>query len=124
MDVSFAVSRVRPGLSDGKYPADCPTRVVLNHVTSRWGVLVLLSLEQGSHRYGELRREIDGISEKMLASTLRTFERDGIVLREAQATIPPRVDYTLTERGQEIAARLLPLMDWIVDNADDIVSGR
>ncbi len=124
MDVSFAVSRVRPGLSDGKYPADCPTRVVLNHVTSRWGVLVLLSLEQGSHRYGELRREIDGISEKMLASTLRTFEKDGIVLREAQATIPPRVDYTLTERGQEIAARLLPLMDWIVDNADDIVSGR
>ncbi len=46
------------------------------------------------------------------------------MLREAQATIPPRVDYTLTERGQEIAARLLPLMDWIVDNADDIVSGR
>lgn len=124
MDVSFAVSRVRPGLSDGKYPADCPTRVVLNHVTSRWGVLVLLSLEQGSHRYGELRREIDGISEKMLASTLRTFEKDGIVLREAQATIPPRVDYTLTKRGQEIASRLLPLMDWIADNADDIVAGR
>jgi DNA-binding HxlR family transcriptional regulator len=124
MDVSFAVSRVRPGLSDGRYPADCPTRVVLNHVTSRWGVLVLLALEQGSHRYGELRREIDGISEKMLASTLRTFERDGIVLREAQATIPPRVDYTLTDRGQQIASRLLPLMDWIADNADDIVAGR
>jgi DNA-binding HxlR family transcriptional regulator len=124
MDVSFAVSRVRPGLSDGRYPADCPTRIVLNHVTSRWGVLVLLALEQGSHRYGELRREIDGISEKMLASTLRTFEKDGIVLREAQATIPPRVDYTLTERGQQIASRLLPLMDWIADNADDIVAGR
>jgi DNA-binding HxlR family transcriptional regulator len=124
MDVSFSVSRARPGVASGKYPADCPTRVVLNHVTSRWGVLVLLALEQGSMRYGELRREIEGISEKMLASTLRTFEADGIVLREAQATIPPRVDYTLTDRGQQIAARLLPLMDWIADNADDIVGGR
>jgi DNA-binding HxlR family transcriptional regulator len=124
MDVSFAVSRTRPGSAGGKYPADCPTRIVLNHVTSRWGVLVLLALEQGSMRYGELRREIEGISEKMLASTLRTFETDGIVLREAQATIPPRVDYTLTDRGEQIARRLLPLMDWIADNADDIVAGR
>ncbi|MCU1527647.1 MAG: transcriptional regulator [Frondihabitans sp.] len=124
MDVSFAVSRVQPGRAGGKYPADCPSRVVLNHVTSRWGVLVLLSLEQGSLRWGELRREIEGISEKMLASTLKTFEADGIVLRESQGTIPPRVDYSLTERGREIAERLLPLMDWIADNADEIVAGR
>jgi DNA-binding HxlR family transcriptional regulator len=87
-------------------------------------VLILLALEQGSLRYGELRREIEGISEKMLASSLRTFEADGIVHREAQASIPPRVDYSLTPRGREIAERLLPLMDWIADNADDIVAGR
>jgi DNA-binding HxlR family transcriptional regulator len=124
MDVSFAVSRVQPGQTSGKYPADCPTRVVLNHVTSRWGVLVLLALEQGGLRWGELRREIEGISEKMLASTLKTFEADGIVLRESQGTIPPRVDYSLTERGREIAERLLPLMDWIADNADEILAGR
>lgn len=124
MSVSFEVSRARPGVADGRYPANCPTRVVLNHVTSRWGVLILLALEQGSKRWGELHREIEGISEKMLASTLRTFEADGIVHREAQATIPPRVDYTLTDRGQQIATRLLPLMDWIADNAEDIVAGR
>jgi DNA-binding HxlR family transcriptional regulator len=121
VNVSFAVSRRRPGVASGKYPADCPSRVVLTHVTSRWGVLVLLALEQGSLRWGELRREIEGVSEKMLASTLRTFEADGFVHREAQATIPPRVDYSLTPRGREVAERLMPLMDWIADNADEIV---
>jgi DNA-binding HxlR family transcriptional regulator len=121
MDVSFAVTRERPGYTVGKYPADCPTRIVLNHVTSRWGVLVLMALERGTLRWGELRREVEGISEKMLASTLRTFEADGIVRRDAQPTVPPRVDYTLTARGHEIADRLLPLMDWIHDNADEIV---
>lgn len=124
MSVSFEISRTRPGASGGKYPADCPTRTVLTHVTSRWGVLILLALENGPLRWGELHREIEGISEKMLASTLRTFAADGIVDRQAQATIPPRVDYSLTERGHEIALRLMPLMDWIADNADDIVGGR
>ncbi|RKR74573.1 winged helix-turn-helix transcriptional regulator [Frondihabitans australicus] len=124
MDVSFAVTRERPGFTGGEFPADCPTRVVLNHVTSRWGVLVLMALESGSRRYGELKREIGGISEKMLASTLRTFEKDGFVLRVAQPTIPPRVDYSLTPRGEEVALRLLPLMDWIADNADAILEGQ
>ncbi|PZF25839.1 transcriptional regulator [Curtobacterium sp. MCLR17_045] len=104
-----------------RFPAACPTRVVLTHVTSRWGVLVLLALEPGSMRWGELRRTIEGISEKMLASTLRTLEHDGIVNRVAQPTIPPRVDYSLTDSGSELAARLVPLMDWIVDHADAIV---
>jgi len=57
----------------------------------------------------------------MLASTLRTLEADGLVLREAQATIPPRVDYSLTDRGRELADRMLPLMDWIAENAAAIV---
>ena len=104
-----------------RFPAACPTRVVLTHVTSRWGVLVLLALEPGGMRWGELRRTIEGISEKMLASTLRTLEQDGIVNRVAQPTIPPRVDYSLTDSGAELAARLLPLMDWIVEHADAIV---
>jgi len=97
---------------------------VLDHVTSKWGVLVLIALSQQQLRWGELRRTIEGISEKMLASTLRTLEADGLVLREAQAMIPPRVDYSLTPRGRELADRMLPLMDWISDNADDIVAGR
>ncbi|MBG6060118.1 DNA-binding HxlR family transcriptional regulator [Cryobacterium sp. MP_M5] len=122
MKVSFEVSRARPGAVGGLYPAKCATRTVLDHVTSKWGVLVLLALEQESLRWGELRRAIEGISEKMLASTLRTLEADGFVNREAQATIPPRVDYELTERGRELTRRLLPLMDWIADNADEIVA--
>jgi DNA-binding HxlR family transcriptional regulator len=122
MDVSFALSHTRPGMTDGIYLATCPTRTVLDHVTSKWGVLVILALEQDSLRWGELRRTVEGISEKMLASTLRTLEKDGFVHREAQATIPPRVDYNLTPLGRELAQRLLPLMDWITDNANEIIA--
>lgn len=122
MKVSFEVSRARPGSTDGVFPQKCATRTVLDHVTSKWGVLILLALQQESLRWGELRRAIEGISEKMLASTLRTLEADGFVHREAQASIPPRVDYELTELGHELALRLLPLMDWIADNADGIMA--
>src|SRR5680860_504438 len=122
MKVSYDISRARPGATDGVYPQKCASRTVLDHVTSKWGVLVLLSLQQESLRWGELRRSIEGISEKMLASTLRTLEADGFVHRAAQAVIPPRVDYSLTDRGQEVALRLMPLMDWIADNAEEITA--
>ena len=110
------------GFTDGVLPANCESRIVLDHVTSKWGVLVIIALSRQGLRWGELRRTIEGISEKMLASTLRTLEADGLVLREAQATIPPRVDYSLTDRGRELADRMLPLMEWIADNAAAIVN--
>ena len=122
MKVSFDVSRTAPGFTGGILPEACPTRVVLDHVTSKWGVLVLLALTQGTHRWGELRRVVEGVSEKMLASTLRTLERDGFVNRESFPVIPPKVEYSLTPRGRELAERLLPLMDWIADNADAILA--
>lgn len=112
------------GFSDGVLPSACPTRIVLNHVTSTWGVLVLVALSQSDLRWGELRRTVQGISEKMLAQTLKTLEADGFVLRTAQPTIPPRVDYSLTARGHELTAHLLPLMSWIAANADEIVAGE
>jgi DNA-binding HxlR family transcriptional regulator len=121
MKVSFDVSRQAPGFTDGILPRACSTRVVLDHVTSKWGVLVLLALAQGTLRWGELRRTVEGISEKMLASTLRTLERDGFVSRDAHPVIPPRVDYALTDRGRALTDRLQPLMDWIADHADEIV---
>ncbi len=102
--------------------ANCPSRTVLDHVTSKWGVLVLLALIPGTLRWSELRREVEGISEKMLASTLRTLEADGLVAREAFPTIPPRVEYRLTARGRELTDRLEPLMGWIAANADDILA--
>ena len=72
-------------------------------------------------RWGELRRRAQGISEKTLAQTLRTLERDGLVHRDAQPVIPPRVDYSLTERGRELAALLLPLVEWTVVHAEEIL---
>ncbi len=109
------------GFTAGVLPAQCPSRTVLDHVTSKWGVLVIIALSQEDLRWSELRRVVEGVSEKMLAQTLRTLEADGFVLREAQLTIPPRVDYSLTERGRALATRLLPLMDWIAENAADIL---
>jgi DNA-binding HxlR family transcriptional regulator len=109
-------------LTDGRLPAACPTRVVLDHVTSRWGVLLLLALSEGDLRWGELRRTVEGISEKMLAQTLRTLAADGLVDRSVTAAVPPRVDYSLTSRGRELVDHLLPLMGWIAANAEAILT--
>ncbi len=100
------------------FASNCPSRVVLDHVTSKWGVLVLAALAASPRRWGELHRYVEGISEKMLAQTLRALEGDGFVLRESAGTVPPRVDYSLTPLGQELAALLVPLVRWIGDNVD------
>lgn len=121
MTVSFADLRAE---NDGIFSEDCSTRVVLDHVMSKWGVLVLLALSDGTRRWGELRREVAGISEKMLGSTLRTLEADGIVHREAYPEVPPRVEYRLTPLGDDLMQRMLPLMEWIAAHADGIVRGR
>ena len=124
MPVSTQVSVLQRIQAEGALTTNCPTRTVLDHVTSKWGVLLLVFLSDSSMRWGELRRAVEGISEKMLAQTLRTLEADGLVHREVTATVPPRVDYSLTARGTELVAQLLPLMEWIADNADDIVGAR
>lgn len=110
-------------LAAGRLPAACPSRVVLDHVTSKWGVLVLVALSERTLRWGELRRVVEGVSEKMLAQTLRTLEADGLVERTVTGTVPPRVDYALSPLGHELAERLLPLVSWVVDHADAIVAG-
>ena len=108
--------------ADGIFPAGCPSRTVLDHVSSKWGVLILVALWNGPQRWSELRRRAEGISEKMLAQTLKTLEGDGFVRRDAQAVIPPRVDYSLTGRGRGLVAVLLPLVTWIAGHADEIVT--
>ncbi|MFS0793644.1 winged helix-turn-helix transcriptional regulator [Microbacterium sp. 1P10AE] len=95
----------------------CPTPTVLDHVMGKWGVLVLVGLSDGTQRWGELRRNITGISEKMLASTLKTLEADGLVRRTAYPEVPPRVEYALTDLGRDLMERVLPLMEWVADNA-------
>lgn len=106
------------------YAPACPSRGVLDHVTSRWGVLVLVTLLQGTHRFSELRRTVAGVSEKMLAQTLQALEQDGFVLREVYPVIPPRVDYSLTPMGREVAERIKGLTGWIEDNLARIVTAR
>lgn len=102
----------------------CPSRAVLAHVTSRWGVLVLVVLLDGTHRFSQLRRQVGGVSEKMLAQTLDALVGDGFVLRRDHGEIPPRVDYTLTPLGREAAERLEALVDWIQDNFPRIADAR
>jgi len=96
--------------------AACPSREVLKHLTSRWGVLVLIALEGGTHRFGELRRRIGGISERMLAQTLHWLAQDGMVDRVVHDVVPPHVEYSLTPLGQEAAAKVRDLADWIEAN--------
>lgn len=108
--------------ADGIFPAGCPSRTVLDHVSSKWGVLILVALWNGPQRWSELRRRAEGISEKMLAQTLKTLEGDGFLHREARPVIPPRVDYSLSDRGRELVAVLLPLVTWIAEHADEIVN--
>jgi DNA-binding HxlR family transcriptional regulator len=93
--------------------AACPSREVLKHVTSRWGVLVLIALHGQTRRFSELRRLIGGVSERMLAQTLQWLEHDGLVDRVAYPVVPPHVEYSLTPLGQEAAERVRLLADWI-----------
>ncbi|MFG2196091.1 winged helix-turn-helix transcriptional regulator [Streptomyces sp. NPDC048639] len=102
----------------------CPSRGTLEHVTGRWGALTLGALYEGSVRFNELRRRVDGVSEKMLSQTLHALERDGLVHREAQPTNPPRVDYELTSLGHEVAEHLRTLIHFLEGSMDDVLAAR
>jgi DNA-binding HxlR family transcriptional regulator len=91
----------------------CPSREVLKHITSRWGVLVLISLEDGTQRFSALRRAVGGINERMLAQTLQWLEADGLVERIDFKVVPPHVEYRLTPLGREAAEKVRQLADWI-----------
>ncbi|MER7915673.1 MULTISPECIES: helix-turn-helix domain-containing protein [unclassified Streptomyces] len=95
------------------FHTDCPARDMVDHVTSRWGIWVLISLRSNDLRFYELRDSIQGVSEKMLAQTLRALVQDGLVRREVEPTTPPQVTYGLTEFGQDIGEPLTDLFDRI-----------
>lgn len=103
---------------------DCPSREILNHVCSRWGVLVLVVLLDGMHRFSELRRKIGGVSEKMLSQTLQSLEQDGFVDRKALPVVPPHVEYRLTAMGEEVALQMDGLTTWIEENLPRILAAR
>lgn len=106
------------------YDASCPARQVLEHLTSRWGVLALGALQERTYRFADLGRRIGGVSEKMLAQTLRTLERDGFVRRVSYAEVPPRVEYSLTDRGREAAALTTALVSWVERQAAIVMTSQ
>jgi len=123
----MAVSKRTADASDAG-EAMCPYRLVMEHVTSRWGVLVLIELLERPYRFSELRRAIGrigrNVSEKMLTQTLQTLERDGLVHRDAKPVIPPRVDYSLTDLGREAAEQVRALALWTNERMADVEKAR
>ena len=106
------------------YNALCPTRQVLNRIADKWTVLVVSSLESGTKRFSVLRREIDGVSQKMLTQTLRGLERDGLVTRKIYATVPPKVEYSLTPLGNTLVVLLRSIRVWSETHIEKVMSAQ
>ncbi|MGW7265598.1 winged helix-turn-helix transcriptional regulator [Streptomyces sp. NPDC054842] len=112
------------GLPADVYSAKCPTRQVLDHISGKWTILVVDALLQGTLRYSELSRRIEGVSQKMLTRTLRGLEADGFVRRTVYPTVPPRVEYDLTELGRSLAEPVTVLREWTEAHINDIERAR
>lgn len=102
----------------------CPSRPVLEHITGRWGKLVLIALRDSPARFNELRRRVGGVSEKMLAQSLHALERDGFVAREVHSAIPPRVEYSLTPLGTRTTQKLWELVAHLEDAMPQVLAAQ
>lgn len=121
MPAKFNFPPVEPGSGNDRR---CPVRDVLDCIGDRWSLLTLIALADGTLRFTEVKRAIGDISQRMLAQTLRTLEREGYVTREVYPTIPPKVEYTLTELGKSLLTKVTPLIGWADDNHDRIRKAR
>ena len=102
----------------------CPVTDVLRHVGDKWTLLIVILLGRRPHRFNELHRSVEGISQRMLTRTLRALERDGLAARTVYPTIPPGVEYDLTPLGRTLLDPLSALADWAVEHGADIVTAR
>ena len=102
----------------------CPSRQILQHLTSRWGALILVALAGRTLRFSQLRRALGNVSERMLAQTLQGLEADGMVRRVAHDVVPPHVDYSLTEIGEEAAGLVTGLAQWVERRLPEIMAKR
>ena len=102
------------------YDANCATRRILDRIGDRWTVLIIGALGDGDARFSELRRRIEGISQKMLTQTLRGLERDGLVTRTVYPEVPVRVEYSLTNAGRTLLEPLAALRDWAIEHLNEI----
>lgn len=111
-------------VKDALFP-NCPIRNILSRIGDKWSMLVLYTLETDeAKRFKELQRNIPDISQKMLTATLRMLEADGLVKRKAFAEVPPRVEYSLSDKGKTLLPHINALLSWATDNMDDIYESR
>ncbi|PKE28493.1 transcriptional regulator [Rahnella sp. AA] len=103
---------------------NCPSREILRHITSRWGLLILLALSDQTLRFSELRRKVGGVSEKMLAQTLQSLEEDGFIDRRSFPVVPPHVEYSLTPLGIEVKDQVSGLANWLESNLHRVLKQR
>jgi DNA-binding HxlR family transcriptional regulator len=111
-------------LAPNPYAADCPTRLVLDRIGDKWAVLVLLLLSEKPFRFNALRRHIEGISQKMLAQTLKSLDRDGLVSREVFATVPVTVEYSITPLGRTLTGVVDELRIWAETHIDQVLEAQ
>jgi DNA-binding HxlR family transcriptional regulator len=111
-------------LGGSPYRADCPTRQILDRIGDRWTVLIVGALWDGSARFSELRRRIEGVSQKMLTQTLRGLERDGLVHRTVYPEVPIRVEYRLTEAGRTLREPLRALEEWSITHLGGVSASQ
>jgi DNA-binding HxlR family transcriptional regulator len=118
-------SETQPKLTEAcAFNAQCPTRLILNRIADKWTVLVMILLESETKRFSELQREIGGISQKMLTQTLRGLERDGLVSRKVHATVPPKVEYSLTPLGHTLKDLLYAIKTWSETHINEVVTAQ
>ena len=106
------------------FDSNCPTRQVLDCIADKWTVLIIRRLADGTLRFAQLRRAVDGISQKVLTNTLRELERDGIVTRRIYASVPPKVEYSLTPLGRSLCILVAGICDWAEANIEQVQAAR
>ncbi len=106
------------------FDATCSSREVLIHLTGKWNVLLLIALREGTMRFAELRRKVNGVSERMLAKSLQQLEAHRLLVRTSYPVVPPHVEYALTPLGHEAADRMAKLTDWIEENIHDLIDEK
>ena len=124
MPTMKTIPKIPPPMKPGDDTSACPIRDVLDCIGDRWSLLTLTTLAGGTLRFTELKRAIGDISQRMLAQTLRTLEREGYVSRKVYATIPPKVEYRLTALGQSLLGELSPLVAWAERNREKVRQSR
>lgn len=119
-----ALTLTSSGFAPDPFDARCPTRLLLDRIADKWTVLLLVVISEGPVRFNALKRQVGGISQKVLSQTLKSLERDGLVTRHAYATVPVTVEYALTPLGRSLAETLGPLARWAGTHMAEIAAAQ